>query len=74
MTIKSLNRAEGQALIEYLLIFCFMTFIGINMVRGMGKTVTSSVGIIGYELTEQFTVGVCKTHCFYSGYKNQEQQ
>jgi hypothetical protein len=63
---------SGQALIEYLLIFSFMTFLGINIVRGLGKTMTSSIGIIGYELSEQFTVGVCKTHCFYNGYKNLE--
>ncbi len=64
--------AKGQALIEYLLIFSFMTFIGINMVRGLGKTMTTSVGVLGYELTEQFTVGVCKEMCFYNGYINQE--
>lgn len=72
MTYKKLKRADGQALVEYLLIFCFMTFIGINMVKGLGKTVTNSVGVIGYELTEQFTIGVCKTDCFYQGYQNQE--
>ena len=64
--------AKGQALIEYLLIFSFMTFIGINMVKGLGKTMTTSVGVLGYELTEQFTVGVCKEMCFYNGYINQE--
>ena len=64
--------AKGQALIEYLLIFSFMTFIGINMVRGLGRTMTTSVGVLGYELTEQFTVGVCKEMCFYNGYINQE--
>ncbi len=65
-------RASGQALIEYLLLFSFMTFIAINMVRGLGKTVSTSVGVIGYELTEQFTVGVCKEHCFFKEYLNQE--
>lgn len=69
---KQQKGAAGQALIEYLLLFSFMTFIAINMVRGLGKTVTKSVGIIGYEMTEQFTVGVCKTYCFYTGYLNQE--
>lgn len=64
-------RASGQALIEYLLLFSFMTFIAINMVKGLGKTVTNSVGVMGYELTEQFTVGVCKKHCFFDGYRNQ---
>ena len=51
-----------------------MTFITINMVKGLGKTMSQSVGYLGFELTEQFTIGVCKTECFYSGYKNQEKK
>jgi len=71
MIIKTKMRAQGQALIEYLLLFSFMTFITISMVKGLGKTIFKSVGYLGYELTEQFTIGVCKKECFYSGYKNQ---
>jgi hypothetical protein len=68
---KSKRATAGQALIEYLLLFSFMTFISISMVKGLGKTMLSSVGIMGHELTEQFTVGVCKELCFFSGYTNQ---
>jgi hypothetical protein len=71
MIIKIKMRDQGQALIEYLLIFSFMTFITISMVKGLGKTLFSSVGYMGYELTEQFTIGVCETECFFSGYVNQ---
>ena len=72
MKLKNKTGAAGQALVEYLLIFSFMTFISISLVRGLGKTLMSSVGNIGYEMTEQFTVGVCKKLCFYTGYKNEE--
>ena len=72
MTIKIKKRAEGQALIEYLLIFVFMTFIAISMVKGLGKTLISSVGHMGFEITEQLTIGVCKQACFFSGYANEE--
>jgi hypothetical protein len=51
-----------------------MTFITISMVKGLGKTVLSSVGYMGYEITEQFTIGVCKSECFFSGYINQEKK
>jgi hypothetical protein len=71
MTIKAKKTSKGQALIEYLLLFSFMTFITIGMVKGLGKTLFKSVGYLGYELTEQFTIGVCARECFYSGYKNQ---
>lgn len=69
---KSIRAVSGQALIEYLLLFSFMTFISIGIVKGLGKTMLKSVGYIGYEMTEQFTVGVCKTLCFYGKYENGE--
>jgi hypothetical protein len=73
MTINKKIRAKsGQALIEYLFIFAFMTFVTINMVKGLRATLIESVGFLGFELTEQFTVGVCKRNCFYSGFKNRE--
>jgi Flp pilus assembly pilin Flp len=72
MKLKKSMGASGQALIEYLLLFSFMTFIAIGLVKGLGNTMTSSVGNIGYELTEQLTVGVCKKLCFYDGFKNEE--
>lgn len=72
MKFKNLSGASGQALIEYLLLFSFMTFIGIGLVRGAGKVLTSSIGTIGYELTEQLTVGVCAKLCFYNSFENQE--
>ncbi len=63
---------SGQALVEYLLIFSFVTFLAIGMVKGMGKTMTESVGYIGYELTELLSTGVCSKFCFYTNYMNQE--
>jgi hypothetical protein len=66
------NHHRGQALIEYLFIFAFVTFLSINIVKGLGKSMLSSVGYMGFELTEQFTIGVCKEYCFYIGYKNQD--
>jgi hypothetical protein len=71
MKLKNKMSVSGQALIEYLLLFSFMTFISISLVKGLGKTMMSSVGNIGFELTEQFTVGVCKKLCFYTGYQNE---
>jgi Flp pilus assembly pilin Flp len=61
---------SGQALVEYILIFSFVTFLAIGMVKGLGKTLTTSIGFIGFELSEQFTIGVCDKDCFFKGYKN----
>jgi len=60
----------GQALIEYLILFAFMSLIAINMVKGMGGMMTSSVKSIGYQLTQQLTIGVCESECWYSDYAN----
>ena len=70
MKLNHANKTSGQALIEYLLIFSFMTFISIGLVKGVGKTLLSSVGSLGYELTEQLTIGVCKKFCYYEKYEN----
>ncbi len=62
---------SGQALIEYLLVFCFVAFFSFNIIKGLSKSVFSTVGFLGYELTEQLSVGVCETLCFMGGgYKN----
>lgn len=66
------NHFHGQALIEYLLIFCFIAFISLGFMRGMGNTIGSTIGILGYELTEQFSVGVCPQNCFFKSYVNQK--
>jgi Flp pilus assembly pilin Flp len=71
MTTKIKTKKNGQALIEYLLIFSFMTFVAISMVKGLGKTLSSSVGYMGHELTEQLTIGVCESECFFGEYLNQ---
>lgn len=68
---QSKKKTAGQALIEYMLIFGFITFVSINMVKGFGKTMIQTVHYLAFELTEQTTVGVCKTDCFFSGFKNQ---
>jgi Flp pilus assembly pilin Flp len=61
---------SGQALIEYLILFSFMALIAINMVKGMGGMLTSSIGTIGQQLTQQLTIGVCEKECWYSEYEN----
>ena len=61
----------GQAMIEYLLLFSFMALIAINMVKGMGGMMTSSIQTIGYQLTQQLTIGVCERECWFTGYENE---
>lgn len=68
MTPKKNN--HGQALIEYLLVFSFMTFFSFSLVRGLSKSMYQTVGYLGSELTEQLTIGVCDRLCYTQEYEN----
>ncbi len=69
-----LRSQRGQAVIEYILIFAFITFLSVSFVKSLNLIMTNSIGSLAYELTEQLTVGVCKQRCFYSGFENQEKR
>ncbi len=64
------QNSRGQALIEYLLIFSFIALISVGIVSGLGKALSVSVGKLGHVLTQQLSVGVCKTNCYFGNYKN----
>ena len=67
-----LKRSDfGQAVVEYLILFALTSLIGINFVKGIGKMVGDQAGSLGYVLSEELAVGVCKRHCFFDGYANQ---
>lgn len=63
--------SKGQATVEYILLFSFLAFILVNFVAGFGKIVGTSVGSLGYALTQQLTIGVCAEWCYFNGYENQ---
>lgn len=63
--------SKGQATVEYILLFSFMAFILVNFVNSLGQMVGSSMGSLGYALTQQLKVGVCPNNCFYNAYRNQ---
>lgn len=61
---------KGQALLEYIIIFSFLSLIAIKMVQGVSGYITDTIGNTAYYLTQQLSVGVCEENCFFSGYKN----
>ena len=60
----------GQAVVEYILIFAFISLFAIYMVRSFGSFMGSSMGSLAYHLTQQLTIGVCENHCFGNDYAN----
>ena len=60
----------GQAVLEYLIVFAFLSFIGVSMVKGVGDVAAQSMGSLNYVLSQHLTVGVCERLCYYNGYIN----
>lgn len=73
LEVMESRNVRGQALVEYLVLFSFMALIGMNLSRGLGSAFSSTVGNIGYSLTQQLTVGVCRRYCFFDAYGNKTQ-
>jgi Flp pilus assembly pilin Flp len=65
-----MRKDSGQATVEYILIFAFMSLISIGMVKSIGTGLSESVKSLGWVLTQELSTGVCPKQCFYSGYKN----
>jgi hypothetical protein len=63
-------RQKGQALLEYIIIFSFLSLIAIKMVQGVSGYLTGTMGNLAYYLTQQLSVGVCNENCYYSDFKN----
>jgi len=68
--MKTLKNSQGQAVVEYLIIFAFMGVIGIKMAQAINSTFGKSIGNLGLVLTQKLTTGVCPNRCFFNGYKN----
>lgn len=60
----------GQALVEYLIVFVFITFLGVQFINGFSSFLNDSFGNLGHVVSMNLTVGVCDNNCFFLGYKN----
>lgn len=68
--IEIVKKTSGQATVEYILIFAFMSLISIGMVRAIGTGLSESVKSLAWVLSQELSTGVCPNRCFFSGYKN----
>ena len=60
----------GQATIEYILLFGFMAFLSVSMVKALSFSMENSIGGLAGAMTNYLTTGTCKSLCFYEGYTN----
>lgn len=61
---------SGQALVEYILVFAFLSTISLQLVRGFTNFMTETLGNVGHVMSYNLSVGVCDTECFYRSYNN----
>jgi len=69
MTNSSVNRS-GQAVVEYLLVFLFVTFMAWWFFNNGGRYLDDSIGGLGYALSAELTTGVCERSCYFYDYVN----
>lgn len=58
-------------MVEYLLLFAFMTLISVNLVKALTNTMGDTSGSLTYVLSQHLTSGVCDQGCFFTGFANQ---
>ena len=66
--VKTKN--AGQAAVEYIFILLFSIMMLVKIVSLLSDFVGDSVGNLSHVLSINLRVGVCKTQCFFGGYKN----
>ncbi|MEC7274977.1 MAG: hypothetical protein VXV96_01555 [Bdellovibrionota bacterium] len=67
---KHLKCSAGQATIEYILIFAFMSLVGVSLAGTIGSGIKGTVKGLGFVLSQELSTGVCESACFYGKYKN----
>lgn len=65
-----LKNKAGQAVIEYLFLFAFMSLIALNFVKGLSEYITDTQGSLAYYLSQHLSVGVCESECFVGKFRN----
>lgn len=70
--MSQIKNSNGQAVIEYLLLFSFMALFGMNLAKMFGGALGKSVGTFSYVLTNELSTGHCKSLCFGYGYQNNQ--
>lgn len=61
---------NGQALLEYILVFAMMAVISVGVVKGVSSAWNTNMLSLGYVLTDKLSTGVCPKMCFFNNYGN----
>jgi hypothetical protein len=61
---------SGQALVEYILVLLFITSLSVAMTGRLTNFFRDSTGNLAHVLSGNLMVGICKSECFFGGYKN----
>lgn len=61
---------KGQATVEYIFILAFVLILGFKISKLFTNFFRDSMGNVGHVLSQNVTVGVCPSDCFFAGYVN----
>ena len=66
-----LRNKNGQAFVEYILVFSLFTLISLGLINAFNSMMDSTFTSFSYILSQHLSVGVCENDCFFNGYSNQ---
>ena len=52
------------------MIFAMVGLIAVALVKAIGLAMGNGIGLLGTNLSEHLSVGVCQEWCFYDGFVN----
>ncbi len=65
-----MNDESGQAVIEYLMVFCVLALITVKLVGYLSDYFGNTLGSLGYVISMKLSSGVCEANCWFDGFSN----
>jgi hypothetical protein len=67
---KKSNSSLGQAVVEYLVVFGFISIFAMLLMKNFSGYMSTTFGNMAFVLQQHLSVGVCKDICWQEGYGN----
>jgi Flp pilus assembly pilin Flp len=71
--VKKTKNHNGQAVIEYLLLFGFSALFAMAMFRSLTGFVGEGMQSLAFALSRQLSTGICSEYCYMNNFKNMKE-
>lgn len=65
------SKALGQALVEYMFVLLFMSFLAVKTIGAFTDFFRDSLGNLGHVLSVDLSSGTCPSECYFDSYANE---